>query len=179
MAETEAFSLRAYALEKEHPFVSDGMAGEKTTRTEIYITASDGALPCNLAFKVGSVDYGGESGYDGVKREYFFSCSADISGLYLLPIQVQLGDTVYEITAHSVKTENTLSGEDAVQILKETESDYFQSLSNKNGFDAELHVRLLYEEAPFYYVGVVEKSGKRTAFLLDAQTGKLLAKREA
>ena len=179
LAETDAFSLRAYALKKEHPFVADGMVGEMTSRVEIYISAEGGSEPCKIAFKVGSVEYGGEASYDSVKKEYFYSCAADLSNLSLFPISVELGGTVYELSAYSVKTEKTMRGEDVVKILQESEQEFFSSLSDRNGLNAELHVRLLYEDAPYYYIGVVEKSGKRTAFLLDGETGKLLAKREA
>lgn len=179
LAETEHFSVRVYALEKEHPFVADGMVGEKTKRAELYITAKDGSESCTVLFHADNQKYGGEASYDSVKREYFYSCAVDISSLPSLPLSVQFGDSKYEVTAHSVKETDTLSGEQILNILQEKETALFTSLTDKNGFSAEIHLRLLYEEAPYYYVGVVEKTGKITAFLLDAKTGEILAKRES
>lgn len=51
-------------------------------------------------------------------------------------------------------------------------------MTDEYGFAGEIYLRLLYEDAPYYYVGVVSKGGKTTAFLLNGKTGKLLAKRE-
>jgi hypothetical protein len=179
IAETDDFSLRAYAIEKEHPFVADGMVGVKATFTEVYISASDGSLPCKVSFRVSNLDYSGEAAYDSVKREYFFSCAADVCDTQILPVSIELGGSMYEVNALSVKTDDTLDGEIAVGFLQQSEQEFFKSITIKGRLEAELHVRLIYEEAPYYYVGIVEKSGKRTAFLLDAETGKLLAKRES
>ncbi len=179
LAETEEFSVRIYALEKEHPFIADGMVGEKTKRAELYITAKDGSESCKVAFSLNGNKYGGEASYDSVKREYFYSCAADLSTAVSIPLALQFGDTVYEVTAHSVKQTDTLSGEQILKRLQEQEVDLFRSLTDKNGFLAEIHLRLLYEEAPYYYIGIVEKTGKITAFLMDAATGTILAKRES
>ncbi len=178
-AETEHFSVRAYALEKEHPFVADGMVGEKTKRAEVYITTKDGSENCMILFHANNHEYGGEASYDSVKREYFYSCAVDISSLTSIPLSVQFGDSKYEVTAHSVKKPDTLNGEQILNLLRAQEAELFTSLTDKNGFSAEIHLRLLYEETPYYYVGVVEKTGKITAFLLDADTGAILAKRES
>ena len=179
LAETEEFSVRIYALEKEHPFIADGGVGEKTKRAEVYITAKDGSESCKVTFHGNGNQYGGEASYDSVKREYFYSCAADLSTAASIPLALQFGDTVYEVTAHSIKQADTLSGEQILMCLQEQEVDLFRSLTDKNGFLAEIHLRLLYEEAPYYYIGIVEKTGKITAFLMDAATGTILAKRES
>ena len=179
LAQTETFSVRLYALEKEHPFVADGNVGEKTKRAEVYITAKDGSENCTISFPVGDNNYGGECSYDSVKREYFYSCAVDISTLHSIPLSLQFGESRYEVTAHSVKRTDTLSGEEILARLQTQTPDLFSSLTTKNGFLAEIHLRILYEETPYYYVGIVEKTGKITAFLLDATTGNILAKRES
>jgi uncharacterized membrane protein YkoI len=64
---------------------------------------------------------------------------------------------------------------DAQIDKKEAELEIFL---RKYGFTGEICIRLLYEDAPYYYVGVIGQNGKTTAFLLNGKTGKLLAKRE-
>lgn len=179
LVEMEEFSVRIYALEKEHPFVADGMVGEKTKRAEIYLVANGGTENCQITFHANGNTYGGEASYDSVKREYFYSCAVDLSQATSVPLSVELGEGKYEVTAHSVKTTKTLSGQQILNALTEKEAELFRSLTDKNGFSAEIHLRLLYEEAPYYYMGVVDKTGKITAFLLDATTGNILAKRES
>ncbi|MBQ8320540.1 MAG: hypothetical protein IJX81_06635 [Clostridia bacterium] len=179
LAETENFSLRVYAVEKEHPFVADGMAGERVKRAEFYLSTGTGEYALSVTFYIGNEKYGGDAAFDGVKREYYYSCAADLSTTASLPVSVQIEDTVYEITAHSVRTEEVLTGERSLEMLTEKESELFSSLTNGKDFFGEIYLRLIYEEAPYYYIGVVDRTGKTTAFLLDAKTGKILAKREA
>ena len=179
LVETEQFSLRIYALEKEHPFVADGGVGELTKRTELYITTKDGSNRCAVTFDLDGKTHGGECSYDSVKREYFYSCAVDTSSLSSIPLCVEIEGSRYEVTAYSVKNTDVLSGREILNRLQEQEGDLFVHLTDKNGFLAEIHLRLLYEETPYYYIGIVEKSGKTTAFLLDAATGKILAKRES
>ena len=78
-----------------------------------------------------------------------------------------------------MKTEQTLSPKGCLQKLQESEGELFSSLTDKYGFTGEIYLRLLYEDAPYYYVGVIERTGKIHAFLLNAKTGKILAKRES
>ena len=179
LAETEEFSLRAYAVEKEHPFVADGLVGTLTKRVEFYLTAKDGSMSCHIRYFLDGEEHGGEASFDSVKREYYYSCAADLQGKTTLPVRITLGEQEYELTAHSVKTEITLSGETVLKLLKETESELFASLVSSKELLAELHLRLLYEDAPYYYIGVVERSGRITAFLMDGETGKILAKRQS
>ena len=57
------------------------------------------------------------------------------------------------------------------------EKELLKTLTNGKEFAGELYVRILYENVPYFYVGVVDRKGNVTAFLLDGKTGKILAKR--
>ena len=50
-------------------------------------------------------------------------------------------------------------------------------MTDKYGFSGEIYLRLIYEDSPYYYVGIIERNGTVHAFLINAQTGKILAKR--
>ena len=52
-------------------------------------------------------------------------------------------------------------------------------MTDKYGFAGEIYIRLLYEEAPYYYVGIIDRSGGCNAFLMNAETGKILARRQS
>ena len=65
-----------------------------------------------------------------------------------------------------------------LQNLQKTESELFSSLTDEYGFAGEIYIRLIFEERPYYYLGVIDRNGKITAFLLSAETGKILAKRQ-
>ena len=57
------------------------------------------------------------------------------------------------------------------------DNELFESMTDKYGFKGEIYLRLLYEEAPYYYVGIINRNGDIYAFLINATTGKVLAKR--
>ena len=179
LAKTETLSLRAYAVQKEIPYETDGIARETSTRAEIYLTAPSGDKTCLLSFTIADQTYGGEMSYDNVKAEYYYSCTLDISSLSELSFDVEYGEEQVTLHAISVKTERTLPPKTLLQSLQKTETELFESMTDKYGFAGEIYLRLLYEDAPYYYVGVIDRNGKITAFLLNAETGKILAKRQS
>ena len=177
LAENEHFSLRAYALEKESPYVTDGIVCEKNVRTEIYLSAPSGEKDCTVLFVINNTEYGGEMSYDNVKGEYFYACPVSSSAQSEIVFRLNYNGETVSLTAKSVCTNDTLSAKSALNVVIESESELFSSLTDKYGFAGEIYMRLLYEDAPFYYVGVIDRQGNVTAFLLNATTGRILAKR--
>lgn len=175
----DEFTVRAQEVEKEYPYVADGFCGTLSKRLEIFLLPTESAQTCQIAFFYGGKTYGGDASFDSVKREYYYSCTVESSSAHSLDMRVTLDERETEITLRSVRDERTLSGQDVLQKLEESDPDALHSLCEKNGFAGEIHLRLLYEDAPFYYVGVVDRKGNVSAFLLDAQTGKVLAKRQS
>lgn len=178
LAEGDGFSLRAYAVEKEYPYETDGIKRDTSTRAEVYLVAPSGDKTCTISFTVGQTAYGGEMSFDNVKAEYYYSCSLDISALKEIVFAVEFGEETKEFTALSVRTETTLSAEHALDALVNAEGELFQEMTDKYGFTGEIYLRLIFEEKPYYYVGVTDRSGNTTAFLMNAETGKVLAKRQ-
>lgn len=179
LAETDGFYLRIFSLTKETPYATDGIPNEKTTVTEIRFTAPDGDKPCTIAFDADGKEYGGEMSFDNVKGDYYFSCTLDVSKLSALPCRIRYGDTALTLNAESVRNENTLSPEAVLQELQRVESELFKAMTDKYGFTGEIYLRLIYEDSAYYYVGIIDREGKTNAFLLNAQTGKVLAKRQS
>lgn len=178
LARNEDFSLRAYAVEKETPYSPDGIKRETSKRTEIFLIAPSGDRDCELYFTIDAQPYGGDMSFDNVRAEYYFSCTLDVSALTAITFEIHYGESVLELTANSVKTSTTLSPNDALRALMKNENELFASLTDKYGFVGEIYIRLLYEEAPYYYIGVMDRNGKSYAFLLNATSGELLAKRQ-
>ena len=178
LAETDEFSLRIYSVEKESPYATDGVPQEIFSRTEVYLVAPSGDKSCNLLFNVQGKEYGGEMSFDNVKGEYYFYCTLDTSALSQLVCSISYGETAMELTALSVRTEKTLSPAVVLNNLFEQETELFTAMTDKYGFAGEIYVRLLYESSTYYYVGVIDRKGNVTAFLINAETGIILAKRE-
>jgi uncharacterized membrane protein YkoI len=52
-------------------------------------------------------------------------------------------------------------------------------MTDKYGFKGEIYFRLIYEGNPYYYIGIINRNGEITAFLINAKTGKTLARRNS
>ena len=179
LAKTEEFSLRIHSLVKESPYASDGVARERSARFEAYLVAPEGNKKVDLVFQIDENSYGGEMSYDNVKGEYYYFCSLDVATRSTLPCLIQYGDREVELTANSVLTETTISPREALKVLQKENAELFSTLTDKYGFAGEIYLRLIYEGSPYYYIGIIDRNGKCNAFLMNAETGKILAKRES
>ena len=178
IGENDILRLRAYALEKESPYLTDGIPCEKNTKAEIYVSAPSSEKVCEISFTVNNENIRGEMSYDNVKGEYFFAYPISISTLTSIVFTISYGDETFSITANSVKTAQTLSPQAILQSVVNSEKELFSNMTDKYGFTGEIYMRFIYEDAPFYYVGIIQRNGNVTAFLLNANTGKILAKRQ-
>ena len=116
--------------------------------------------------------------YDNVKSEYSLSDSVDCSKLESVDFKISYGDESFNMTAKTIKTDKTLSPRQALDKLRENAPSVFQNLTDGNTFVGEIYLRLISEDAPYYYIGIIEKNGNIQAFLLNSESGKILAKRE-
>jgi len=178
LASDEKFSLRVHSVEREIPYLADGIPKEKTTLTEVRLDADGQTGECLVEFVFNGKTYGGEASYDNVKSEYFYSCSLNTSKAEELVFKIRFQDTVYELTAKSVLDGNAYSPQKILDVIRKEEKSLFTSMTDKYGFKGEIYLRLLFEDAPYYYVGIVSRDKKTVAFLLNAKTGKILARRE-
>ncbi len=178
VAKTEELALRLYTTAKESPYKTNGIPEPTAPRFEAYMVAPEGDKQAEFFCTVGGKDIGGEMSYDNVKQEYFYACSVDFSGESSIDCTLTYGEERVTVTAQSVRTEKTLAPKAALETLRKEQNELFAGLTDKYGFAGEIYLRLLYEDAPYYYVGVIDREGKVRAFLMNAETGKILAKRE-
>ena len=146
--------------------------------TEIRFFAPSGDKDCRLSLQIDGKEQSGEMSYDNVKAQYYYSCSLDVSNLKEVACVVFYDETSIEFLAKSVKTQTTITPQNALDIVQKDEHELFNDMTDKYGFAGEIYLRLIYEESPYYYVGIIERNGKVTALLLNAESGKILAKRK-
>lgn len=171
-------SLRVFATDKENPYVADGIKRETSPRVEIYLTAPTGVDSYDIFFTYEDKKYGGDMSFDNIKLEYFYSCSLDVSAATEITFTITFDESTAELTATTVRTEETLSPREILSKIETAESETFKALTDKNGFAGEIYMRLIYEENPYYYVGIIDREGKICALLVDSTDGKILAKRD-
>ena len=177
LARTENFDLRIYATRKESPYTTDGVPRECFSRLEAYLVAPEGDKTPYLSMQIYEQTQGGEMSYDNVKGEYYYSCPLDVSSLSSIPCVITYGEEKIELVASSVLTKQSISPQTALKNLQTEAPDLFSSMTDKYGFAGEIYIRLLYEDAPYYYIGIINRQGDCNAFLLNAETGKILARR--
>ncbi|MBQ8405500.1 MAG: hypothetical protein IJX09_02505 [Clostridia bacterium] len=177
LAETDDFCLRIHSVVKETPYAADGIANESTARTEVFLSAPEGTQSYTLKMQVEGKEYGGELSYDNVKAEYFLSFSLDISAQKELPCVLQCGEATHQLVAASVLRNETVAPKDILTNVRAYAPDIFEQMTDKYGFKGEIYLRLLYEDAPYYYVGIIDRNGDIYAFLVNATNGKVLARR--
>ncbi len=179
LAETDGYLLRVYSVRKEIPYCADGIPNAISTTVEFHLNAkaADGAYVLEFPFK--GKTYGGEMSYDNVKTEYFYSQTLDVANEKEVSVTITSKTETVTLNAKSVLSGSALSAKDAFSCLYKTEKPLFDELTDKYGFQGEIYIRLIYEDAPYYYVGLITRDEKVRAFLLNAENGKILAKRES
>lgn len=179
LAETDSFSLRIYSVKKESPYAADGVPREVSARTEIYFVAPEGVENCRIHFTVDNQTHGGDTSYDNVRSEYYLFLPLDISQQKKLACVIEYGGEKYAVDALSVLDGEELTPQEILQAVELNNAELFASMTDKYGFTGEIYMRLIFEDAPYYYVGVVNRSEGVYAHLVNAKTGKVLAKRQS
>lgn len=178
LAQTDEFFLRVYSVIKEAPYSADGIPMETSPRTEITLIAPQGNETYHVSFLVDGKSYGGEMSFDNVHTEYSFSCTLDLSTHHAIDFQIQHAEESVTLTARSVLEDDTMSPKEILETVRRENVELFENMTDKYGFTGEIYLRLLYEDAPYYYVGVIDRDCRITAFLVNGTSGKILAKRE-
>ena len=178
IGKADGFLLRAHAVKREQPYLADGIPRDSVPLCEIFLTAPSGDKDCEISFTVDGKKYGGDMSYDGVKAEYYFSCTLDISSLQAIDFSLAFGEETLVVCAQSVVDSSVLTPKVVIERLAVEYKALFDRLTDDYGFQGEIYIRLIFEDSPYYFVGIIERDETTTAFLINAVTGKVLACRE-
>ncbi len=178
VAETEEFSLSVACVSREYPYVADGVSAPKSDVVEITLKDKINADGYEV-YLVGEREIGGETSYRSVSDDYFFSEGVSEFPKESVCLRVEWGDEARELTATSVKNENTLSVPEALNCVLSFEATTIQEMTQNGIFHGEFYIRLLRREKNFYYVGIIDREGNTISLLLDGESGELLARRES
>ena len=114
--------------------------------------------------------------FSAVSGSYRFSQGTDTFPEGSLSLRVVWGDSETTIAATSVRTEETLSAKETLSVFVEAEKETLARMKQDGAFCGELCVRLLRRDKNYYYAAVTDGK-ERTALLIDAETGEILARR--
>lgn len=167
-------SITIYCSQKEQPYAADGYRGNVSDLTEIFVKLSKSVQK----LQIDANGLGGEMNYSSVDKNYYLSFSAPDFNADSVQVILTADGSQNSYTAQNVKSGNVLSCSEALACVVEHDRELFLSLTANGLFNGEIFVRLLYDEGCYYYVGVCDKQGNITAYLLDGERGKIIAKKQ-
>lgn len=172
--EDDDVSLKIYCSQKEQPYAADGYKGNVCDLTEIFVKFNRTAEKV----EINAEGIGGEMNYSAVDKNYYLSFSSPDFESDRVQVTLTVDGTEKTYNAQSVKDERVLSCDDALKCVIEHEPELFANLTANGLFDGEIFIRLIYDEGCYYYVGICDKQGDITAFLVDGERGKIIAKKQ-
>lgn len=164
-------SIKANFIEREQPLKCDGIKGEMQKTVEVEIAFANNPEKVDLAF----LDKSGEMSYQSVENKFVFSCSQEKIDAKNFEITLNYSDKSDTYTLISVIDANILTPNAALDCVREFDAGTIDRLIDGNSFLGEIYVRLIFDEECFYYVGICDRSGNITAYLLNAETGRVIA----
>ena len=178
LAETEDFSLTVSCISREVPYAADGVACTRSDLIEIVLKPAADRESENASYSVtlhGTPAVSGELSYRSVKGDYFLSQGVTAFPEGSISLTVVENGTAHEITATSVRTQEMLTPEEAVDSAVRAEQELSGRIQGKR-CRSKLKVGLVKRGRAYYYVGIIGKE-ESAALLLDAETGEVLARR--
>lgn len=144
----DGLEIKIYRSEKETPYSADGVKGEMSALTEIFVTLPENYDEVNV--KAGNIE--GEMNYRAVENCYYLSSSGGEIPNSNVEVNLSYGGNNQTFTAISVLYDGVISCDEAVKCVVEHNADLFASLTQNNVFCGEIYVRLLYDDGCYYYV---------------------------
>lgn len=167
-------AIKIQCSQKEQPFSADGYRGDVSPLVEIFVS-----LPKNPETLEVSVEgHEGEMNYHAVENRFELSFSAKAFTADHVDVTLTYGGESKTYSALNVRHAGIMSCDEALKCVVEHDSGLFESLTTNRLFDGEIFVRLLYDEDCYYYVGICDKTKHITAYLIDGEHGKIIAKKE-
>ena len=167
----DGLEIKIYLSEKEAPFATDGIKGEMSSFTEIFVT-----LPKNYnEVSVSVCGAEGEMNYRAVENCYYLSLSGGYIKGESADVTLTYDGESTTYSAVSVRYDGVIDCDGAVNCVIDREASLFESLTENKIFCGEIFVRLLYDDGCYYYVGVCDRNKKINAFLVDGERGKIIS----
>lgn len=166
--------IKIYCSEKESPFIADGIKGNVNALTEIFLQFDESY---DEVYVTSANFTGGDASYLTVKGCWYLSFSGYQQG-ESISLTANCDGESREYTLCSVLYDGVMGAEEALKCAVEYDGATFDGLTKNGIFYGEIFLRLLYDAGKCYrYVGVCDRDAKITAYLLDGETGRVIAER--
>ena len=171
--ENDDFLLTAFPEKSENPQIDDGNIGNVENRIlfKLQLKSKKHEL-CKVEFCINDKTYKANFKYQPLSS--FLYCEIQVANLPTknLYVKVSLDEKTCGISLLSHKNDLTLSYQQVIDNLIKNDEFVKEFLSNKNG---ELKIRFIDNGGyDYWYLGFVSAE-KTTAYLIDGETGEILA----
>ena len=170
----DGLEIKIYLSQRESPYSSDGIKGEISALTEIYVSLPKNEQ--NVYVSVSGLE--GQMNYKAVENCYYLSSSSSSISGDSTQVTLTVGEESKTYSAVSVLYDGVITCEQALQCVIERDGQLFEELTENKVFCGEIYVRLLYDDGCYYYVGVCDRNSKISAYLVDGVRGKIIATKQ-
>ena len=179
---SEEFNVSVLVEEREYPFIAEGFVG--TIKKVLTVKLE----PLNRSFDDATIsltydDYNvtGDFVYSPISGKYVAEIFVDkLPNSASLNGTLKSGDETFNLELNTKVVSGNLDYLEVLKKVSEKEDKIVNELFNNTNVSTEIHIRLISEKNKnYYYVGFTNKSGKIYAYLVDAKTGEILAKKTA
>jgi hypothetical protein len=171
--EEDGLSLKLHYSERETPYLTDGIKGDMNDVCEVFVTLTSRADEIFVTFDEAE----GEMNYLAVSQSFYLSLPISYTASDKIEVVLDIDGKEKSVEAVNVLYDGVIDARTALSCVEEYDGKLFESLSQKGIFCGEIYIRLLYDQGCFYYVGVTDRNGNTNAFLLDGETGRIIAER--
>lgn len=166
-------SVKIYSVDKETPYSLDGVKGDVSNVTEVFLEYANSADEVEIEL----LGHGGEMSWQAVTRNYYLSfAGGEINGASI-PVTLKIDGAEKQLDVFNVAEEGTIDGKTALKCVREYDGDAFAALTDGSAFAGEIIIRLLYDDGCFYYVGICNRDAEVHAYLVNGADGRIIAER--
>lgn len=177
VGESEGYKMTAYFEMCEFPLAADGIANTLSKVIKLKLTQTGDEGTFETKFTVAGINYTKKFEYNPIGSNYAADVFVESFPDSDFAVDIIDGEKQETVILKSVKTSGIIDHAAALETAKSEFSGKLDTLQSSKT-DYEYQIRLLCEnDNVFWFVGLVTSGGTNAA-LIDASSGKVVAKKE-
>ncbi len=173
-------NLTVYLENREDPFIIDGFVGEMKKVLVIKLHSENRVInSASIKLNYDNYECCGDFEFSVLSGKYTAEIFVDeLPKTPTVKATFSCGEETVEVELKSKAVSGNLSYKEILESVRKSDKELVDSLFNVTSVSTEIHIRLISDKYKnYYYVGLAEKTGKIHAYLVDAETGEVLAKK--
>lgn len=182
VGETQGFTITFTTGKREEPYATDGVRG-KMVGFGVLSVKYESKLPDDLYYEmfIDTVQYGGKLEFNPYDNSYVADIMKEVSSKDDIYLKIYNHDINIHATLKCVSREWKVSYKDAIRIVSQDMGSDLYDYIDGNKLNAECFVKIVSEDQEmnkiYWYVHVVCKNGDTYTYLIDVNSGEILAKK--